>query len=56
MLPERRLEVLLRQALEQQKARCMYHNIREESFSLLEDHVCDRSVVFRNSADIRGLI
>uniref|UniRef100_A0A8C4Q3N3 WD repeat-containing protein 26 n=1 Tax=Eptatretus burgeri TaxID=7764 RepID=A0A8C4Q3N3_EPTBU len=46
MLPPRRLQTLLQQAIELQKERCLYHNTRLEpsfaSISLLADHVCTR--------------
>ncbi|TRY53738.1 hypothetical protein DNTS_017021 [Danionella cerebrum] len=48
MLPPRRLQSLLRQAVELQRDRCLYHNTRLDcdsnldSFSLLIDHVCSR--------------
>ncbi|XP_075591416.1 WD repeat-containing protein 26 [Dermatophagoides farinae] len=44
MLPPRRLQCLLNQAIEFQKERCPYHNIKVENglddFSLLVDHLC----------------
>nr|XP_027199303.1 WD repeat-containing protein 26-like [Dermatophagoides pteronyssinus] len=44
MLPPRRLQSLLNQAIEFQKERCPYHNIKVENglddFSLLVDHLC----------------
>ncbi|KAK9411981.1 WD repeat-containing protein 26 [Crotalus adamanteus] len=46
MLPPRRLQNLLRQAVELQRDRCLYHNTKLdnnlESVSLLIDHVCNR--------------
>uniref|UniRef100_A0A8C5WE07 WD repeat-containing protein 26 n=1 Tax=Leptobrachium leishanense TaxID=445787 RepID=A0A8C5WE07_9ANUR len=47
MLPPRRLQTLLRQAVELQRDRCLYHNTKLDnnldSVSLLLDHVCSRS-------------
>ncbi|KAJ3062592.1 hypothetical protein HDU98_001529 [Podochytrium sp. JEL0797] len=43
MLPERRLETLLQQAVEQQAKKCLYHNVPNDSISLLNDHSCPRS-------------
>lgn len=40
LLPPRRLETLVLQALEFQKSHCMFHNTQDESMSLLEDHAC----------------
>ncbi|XP_078590765.1 WD repeat-containing protein 26-like isoform X2 [Branchiostoma floridae x Branchiostoma japonicum] len=46
MLPPRRLQTLLSQAIELQKERCPYHNTKNEdslqNMSLLLDHVCSR--------------
>lgn len=46
MLPPRRLETLLTQALELQKDRCPYHNTRHDHSaqhdSLLTDHLCSK--------------
>uniref|UniRef100_A0A8C5HU09 WD repeat-containing protein 26 n=1 Tax=Gouania willdenowi TaxID=441366 RepID=A0A8C5HU09_GOUWI len=46
MLPPRRLHTLLRQAVELQRDRCLYHNTKLDnnldSVSLLLDHVCSR--------------
>ncbi|XP_041962888.1 WD repeat-containing protein 26 isoform X2 [Alosa alosa] len=46
MLPPRRLQTLLRQAVELQRERCLYHNTKLDSslgsVSLLLDHVCSR--------------
>ncbi|XP_067877784.1 WD repeat-containing protein 26-like [Heterodontus francisci] len=46
MLPPRRLQTLLRQAVELQRDRCLYHNTKADtnldSVSLLMDHACSR--------------
>lgn len=42
MLPERRLEQLILQAIELQKNKCLYHNTLDGDFSLWEDHTCAR--------------
>ncbi|XP_055782362.1 WD repeat-containing protein 26-like isoform X1 [Salvelinus fontinalis] len=46
MLPPRRLQTLLRQAVELQRERCLYHNTKLDSgldsVSLLLDHACSR--------------
>lgn len=48
MLPPRRLQTLLRQAVELQRERCLYHNTKMDSgmdsVSLLLDHACSRSI------------
>lgn len=41
-LPEDRLQVLVEQALQRQRAECIYHNTNEHTFSLLTDHRCSR--------------
>mmetsp|Transcript_20610 Transcript_20610/g.24748 ORF Transcript_20610/g.24748 Transcript_20610/m.24748 type:complete len:637 (-) Transcript_20610:656-2566(-) len=40
MLPERRLEVLVDQALQCQIRACRFHNTKDPHVSLLSDHVC----------------
>lgn len=46
MLPHRRLQTLLKQAVELQRERCLYHNTKVDtgldSVSLLLDHACSR--------------
>lgn len=46
MLPPRRLEALISQAIELQCDRCPYHNTNDkfsiDSWSLLKDHVCTK--------------
>ena len=46
LLPPKRLESLLGQAVELQTSNCIYHNTTMDaelkSFSLLSDHQCDR--------------
>ncbi len=53
MLPPRRLQTLLRQAVEMQRDRCLYHNTKLDSsldsVSLLLDHVCSRCAPFTHS-------
>lgn len=53
MLPPRRLQTLLRQAVEMQRDRCLYHNTKLDSsldsVSLLLDHVCTRCAAFTHS-------
>ncbi|KAI8608659.1 WD40-repeat-containing domain protein [Chytriomyces sp. MP71] len=44
MLPDNRLETLLVQAVQYQARECLYHNVPNESISLFNDHVCDRSM------------
>ena len=55
MLPPRRLHGLLCQAVELQKERCPYHNVKSttpfENVSLLTDHLCSRYL--RNSTSKR---
>jgi hypothetical protein len=40
LLPERRLQVLLEQALDSQRAACRVHNTDSPHMSLLQDHCC----------------
>lgn len=53
MLPPRRLQTLLRQAVDMQRDRCLYHNTKLDSsldsVSLLLDHACSRCVKFTHS-------
>jgi hypothetical protein len=42
MVPEKRLEMLLSQAIELQRLKCIYHNIYDAQISLYEDHVCEK--------------
>ncbi|KAG0350937.1 hypothetical protein BG005_009555, partial [Podila minutissima] len=43
MVPEHRLETLLKQATEQQIKNCFYHDSRSDApYSLYSDHVCDK--------------
>ncbi len=50
MLPPRRLQTLLNQAIERQKDQCFFHNhnleCSWEDFSLLVDHSCSKCVQF----------
>ncbi|KAI9101155.1 WD40-repeat-containing domain protein [Phlyctochytrium arcticum] len=43
MIPDRRLDELLNQAIQLQKMNCLYHNVESESTSLFVDHSCDRN-------------
>ncbi|KAL6068390.1 Transducin family protein / WD-40 repeat family protein [Balamuthia mandrillaris] len=45
LLPERRLETLVVQALELQKGTCLHHNTTDNSISLFEDHFCPRDKI-----------
>lgn len=49
MIPERRLERLLLQAVEFQRSSCIYHNLKDETVNLFEDHSCDRSQIPRET-------
>jgi hypothetical protein len=42
MVPENRLDTLLKQAVAHQQAMCTYHNTDDSQVSLLADHKCDR--------------
>lgn len=42
MLPEKRLETLIHQAIELQRLKCVYHNINDESIPLYENHTCQK--------------
>lgn len=45
MLPERRLQVLVEQAIELQLMRATYHNTREVQVSLFQDYQCGREQI-----------
>eukprot|EP00271_Cylindrocystis_brebissonii_P002200 TRINITY_DN125_c0_g1_i1.p1 TRINITY_DN125_c0_g1~~TRINITY_DN125_c0_g1_i1.p1 ORF type:complete len:625 (-),score=84.67 TRINITY_DN125_c0_g1_i1:650-2524(-) len=45
MIPERRLERLVEQALHAQREGCMYHNTMDQAFSLYADHQCGRDQI-----------
>ncbi|RUO96419.1 hypothetical protein BC936DRAFT_142066 [Jimgerdemannia flammicorona] len=47
MVPERRLETLLKQAMTLQLKNCLYHNSEDEPITLFSDHACDRYGVRR---------
>jgi len=46
MLPPDRLEVLIKQALQFQQSKCIYHNLKQdeklEGVSILSDHICSK--------------
>jgi WD40 repeat protein len=52
MIPERRLETLLLQAVDHQRSSCIYHNLKDETINLFEDHSCDRSQIPRETKRI----
>ena len=60
VLPPQRLVTLLTQAVEHQKDRCLYHNTKDDnglnSFCLLVDHVCNRSVCCPQSAVVLNIL
>ncbi|KAI7864607.1 WD40-repeat-containing domain protein [Spinellus fusiger] len=43
MIPRERMMTLLHQAFEWQRKGCLYHDSSEANYSLLSDHVCDKS-------------
>eukprot|EP00899_Mesostigma_viride_P001331 jgi/Mesvir1/11199/Mv16593-RA.1 len=45
LIPERRLEALLEQALAVQRHACTYHNTPDRTFSLFHNHSCGRDVI-----------
>lgn len=45
LLPAHRLDRLVRQALQAQRAACLYHNLDTSAMSLLYDHHCHRGVI-----------
>lgn len=45
MVPERRLEHLVEQALDMQRLNCMFHNTLDSELSLLSDHQCGRNQI-----------
>eukprot|EP00245_Coleochaete_scutata_P004659 TRINITY_DN17460_c0_g1_i1.p1 TRINITY_DN17460_c0_g1~~TRINITY_DN17460_c0_g1_i1.p1 ORF type:complete len:617 (+),score=102.56 TRINITY_DN17460_c0_g1_i1:313-2163(+) len=52
MVPERRLEGLLEQALRVQRANCYLHNTREKAFCLFADHSCGRDQIPRETVQV----
>lgn len=54
LVPERRLETLVLQALEGQKYRCVHHNTKLDcqDFSLFEDHQCPQELLPRKTKHI----
>lgn len=42
MVPENRLETMLKQAVDHQIKNCFYHDNRNTSKSLYSDHICDK--------------
>lgn len=53
MLPERRLEALVEQALWAQLSRCLYHNAPRALPSLLTDYSCGREQVPTVTTQVR---
>ncbi|GFS42503.1 transducin family protein [Actinidia rufa] len=45
MIPERRLENLVEQALDMQRFNCVFHNTLDSELSLLSDHQCGRNQI-----------
>ncbi|XP_058197219.1 WD repeat-containing protein 26 homolog [Rhododendron vialii] len=45
MIPERRLEHLVEQALDMQRLNCVFHNTLDSELSLLSDHQCGRNQI-----------
>lgn len=45
MVPERRLEHLVEQALDMQRLNCVFHNTLDSELSLLSDHQCGRNQI-----------
>ncbi|XP_052205825.1 WD repeat-containing protein 26 homolog [Diospyros lotus] len=45
MIPERRLEHLLEQALDVQRHNCVFHNTPDSELSLLSDHLCGKNQI-----------
>lgn len=44
MVPENRLETMLKQAIEMQVVNCFYHDNRNTSSTLYSDHKCEKYV------------
>lgn len=55
LLPSRRLETLVLQALEFQKSHCLFHNMQDETLSLFEDHLCSPYVSYHLPLALRLL-
>lgn len=52
MVPERRLELLVEQALNLQRGACVYHNSSDWDMSLYADHHCGRDNIPRHTSKI----
>jgi len=52
LVPERRLERLVEQALQHQTVNCLYHNVEVDSLDLFSDHECPRSCTPTHTPDI----
>ncbi|RPD66631.1 WD40 repeat-like protein [Lentinus tigrinus ALCF2SS1-7] len=54
MIPQRRFATLLEQARAYQQSRCLYHNVplKNRSYSLYADHICDRNAFPRVTTTI----
>ncbi|KAK6238504.1 hypothetical protein QUC31_003973 [Theobroma cacao] len=55
MIPERRLEHLVEQALVLQRDACMFHNSLEKEMSLYADHQCGRDQIPSQTLQIQSL-
>ncbi|CAM6018318.1 unnamed protein product [Sphagnum balticum] len=54
MLPEKRLEHLVEQALDLQRDACVFHNSLDHALSLYADHQCSRDQIPTQSLQITG--
>lgn len=53
MIPERRLEHLVEQALDMQRLNCVFHNTLDSELSLLSDHQCGRNQIPSQTSQVR---
>ena len=53
MIPERRLENLVEQALDMQRFNCVFHNTLDSELSLLSDHQCGRNQIPSQTLQVR---
>ena len=54
MIPPGRLGTLLEQAISSQELKCLYHNVSDNSFTLLNDHRCLKSHIPTESTSFIG--
>ncbi|KYR01089.1 WD repeat protein [Tieghemostelium lacteum] len=50
LLPEKRLEHLIKESIQHQIGKCLYHNTNEPYISLFKDHVCSKDQMMPSEA------